>query len=89
MQYVEAEEQPVTHTDSLDAINGCMSFNTYFERDPSLEPGSGCTDPASVTMIKCVFWGGPVSASNANNYGQYRSKFQLVLQKNAFHEVYH
>ncbi|TIA26524.1 hypothetical protein D6C81_00676 [Aureobasidium pullulans] len=61
------------------AINGCMSFNTYFERDPSLEPGSGCTDPASVTMIKCVFWGGPVSASNANNYGQYRSKFQVVI----------
>lgn len=61
------------------AINGCMSFNLYFERDPSVDPGSGCTDPASVTMIKCVFWGGPVSSSNANNYGQYRNQFQIVI----------
>ncbi|KAI5272739.1 hypothetical protein E4T47_04101 [Aureobasidium subglaciale] len=61
------------------AINGCMSFNLYFERDPSVEPAATCTDPASVTMIKCVFWGGPVSQSNANNYGQYRNKFQVVI----------
>ena len=30
-------------------------------------------------MIKCVFWGGPVSSSNANNYGQYRQNFQVVI----------
>jgi hypothetical protein len=30
-------------------------------------------------MIKCVFWGGPVSYKNANNHGQYRSQFQVVI----------
>ncbi|KAG9959038.1 hypothetical protein KCU61_g7845, partial [Aureobasidium melanogenum] len=41
------------------ARNGCVSFNMYFERDPS-----GCSN-SSVTMIKCVYWGGPVSQANA------------------------
>ncbi|RDW75475.1 hypothetical protein BP6252_06617 [Coleophoma cylindrospora] len=60
-------------------VNGCMSFNLYFERDPSVDPGTGCEDPASYTMIKCVFWGGPVTTANALNKGQYRSKFQVVI----------
>ncbi|KAI4722340.1 hypothetical protein E4T48_01227 [Aureobasidium sp. EXF-10727] len=65
-----------------DAIYGCLSFNLYFERDPSVDPGSGasgCENPPSVTYIKCVFWGGPVSKSNANNYGQYRNQFQVLI----------
>ncbi|TIA29393.1 hypothetical protein D6C78_10241 [Aureobasidium pullulans] len=65
-----------------DAIRGCLSFNLYFERDPSVDPGSGasgCENPASVTYIKCVFWGGYVSNANANNYGQYRNKFQVLI----------
>lgn len=37
------------------------------------------TNPRSVTMIKCVFWGGPVNAGNANNYGQYRNQFQVLI----------
>ena len=37
------------------AINGCMSFNLYFERDPSLEPAAGCPNPPSVTNIKYLF----------------------------------
>ncbi|KAG9661666.1 hypothetical protein KCV03_g9039, partial [Aureobasidium melanogenum] len=64
------------------AINGCMAFNIYFERDPSVDPGtgaSGCSNPASVAMIKCVFWGGPVTSANANNNGQYRNQFQVVI----------
>ncbi|KAK6006827.1 hypothetical protein QM012_005835 [Aureobasidium pullulans] len=64
------------------AIYGCLSFNLYFERDPSVDPGfgaSGCENPPSVTYIKCVFWGGPVSRSNANNYGQYRNQFQVLI----------
>ncbi|KAI4728672.1 hypothetical protein E4T49_03498 [Aureobasidium sp. EXF-10728] len=61
------------------AINGCMSFNLYFERDPSVDPAADCPNPASYTMIKCVFWGGPVSSSNANNYGQWRNKFQVAI----------
>lgn len=30
-------------------------------------------------MIKCVFWGGPVTTANALNKGQYRSSFQVVI----------
>ncbi|KAI5242789.1 hypothetical protein E4T43_04582 [Aureobasidium subglaciale] len=62
-----------------DAIRGCVSFNIYFERDPSLVPGPTCVDPSSVTMIKCVFWGSAVSTSNTKNYGQFRSSFNVVV----------
>lgn len=30
-------------------------------------------------MIKRVFWGGPVNQGNANNVGQYRDNFQVVI----------
>lgn len=61
------------------AIQGCSAFNIYFERDPSVDPASNCPDPASTTNIKCVFWGGPVTAANAKNAGQYRTQFQVVI----------
>ena len=63
-----------------DAINGCISVNIYFERDPTVNPGGSCpNNPPSTTTIKCVFWGGPVTADNAVNTGQYRSNFQVVI----------
>ncbi|KAF7927880.1 hypothetical protein BELL_0177g00210 [Botrytis elliptica] len=55
------------------------NMHADFERDPSVEPGASCEDPPSVTMIKCVFWGGPVSTENAVNSGQHRDKFQVVI----------
>ncbi|OCL15259.1 hypothetical protein AOQ84DRAFT_358179 [Glonium stellatum] len=61
------------------SITGCSAFNLYFERDPTLEPATGCTNPPSTTVIKCVFWGGPVSADNAKNKGQWRNQFQVVI----------
>lgn len=61
------------------AISGCAAFNLYFERDPQKDPGTGCENPASTTNIKCVFWGGPVTSANANNAGQWRSNFQVVI----------
>ncbi|THY96115.1 hypothetical protein D6C95_05245 [Aureobasidium pullulans] len=63
-----------------DKTNGCLSFNLYFERDPSVDPNdSSCSNPASVTQIKCVMWGGPTLKSNALNAGQWRNKFQVVI----------
>ncbi|KAF2964091.1 hypothetical protein GQX73_g9463 [Xylaria multiplex] len=50
-------------------INGCRSFNIFFERDPAFQPGESCPDPQSTTLIKCVFWGGPISVDNAKNTG--------------------
>ncbi|RDW56507.1 hypothetical protein BP5796_13148 [Coleophoma crateriformis] len=61
------------------AITGCVGINVFFERDPSVSPGTGCTDPASTTVIKCTFWGGYVAAENALNVGQYRSQFHVVI----------
>ncbi|KAG9645674.1 glycoside hydrolase, partial [Aureobasidium melanogenum] len=63
-----------------DNINGCLSFNIYYERDPSVDPNdASCSNPSSTTNIKCVFWGGPVLKSNALNAGQWRNKFQVVI----------
>jgi hypothetical protein len=32
-----------------------------------------------LTFSKCVFWSGPVTTDNANNAGQWRNKFQVVI----------
>ncbi|KAH0168770.1 hypothetical protein KCU67_g3338, partial [Aureobasidium melanogenum] len=62
------------------AKNGCVSINMYFERDPSVNPDdSSCSNPSSVTMIKCVYWGGPVSQDNAVNTGQIRGGFTVAI----------
>ncbi|KAH0343596.1 hypothetical protein KCU83_g8814, partial [Aureobasidium melanogenum] len=64
------------------AITGCISINIYFEGDPTVDPGSGnsgCANPPSTTTIKCVFWGGPLSFSDAVNTGQWRNQFQVVI----------
>ncbi|KAG9868242.1 hypothetical protein KCU77_g370, partial [Aureobasidium melanogenum] len=62
------------------AKNGCVSINMYFERDPSVNPDdSSCSNPPSVTMIKCVYWGGPVSQDNAVNTGQIRGGFTVAI----------
>lgn len=55
-------------------IDGCVAFNLYYERDPSLDPNAqSCPNPPSVTNIKCVFWGVPVSKATATNNGQFRT----------------
>ncbi|KAI0111186.1 hypothetical protein GGR51DRAFT_557591 [Nemania sp. FL0031] len=62
-----------------DNVNSCSGFNIYFERDPSIVPAASCPDPLSTTVIKCVYWGGHISADNANNYGQWREQFHVVI----------
>ncbi|KAI4723998.1 hypothetical protein E4T49_08281 [Aureobasidium sp. EXF-10728] len=61
------------------AMNGCLSFNIFFERDPVLEPGSGCTNPQAFPNIKCSFWGSALDLSTATNKGQWRSSFQVGI----------
>lgn len=43
------------------------------------EPGDTCEDPPSTTVIKCVFWGGPVTSDTATNEGQWREDFHVVI----------
>ncbi|KAI5247013.1 hypothetical protein E4T42_06178 [Aureobasidium subglaciale] len=61
---------------------GCMAFNVYLERDPSVDPGTGdtgCANPASVVYAKCAMWGGPLTTANAVNTGQMRNKFEVAV----------
>ena len=57
-----------------------MGINIYFERDPKLTPdATSCPNPPSLTQIKCVFWGGPVTTSNTNNPGRTWASFSVVV----------
>ena len=62
-----------------DAKAGCLSFNIYFERDPTLELAASCPDPDAFVNIKCSFWGTGLDATTANNMGQWREKFEVVI----------
>ncbi|KAL9001503.1 MAG: hypothetical protein Q9169_000078 [Polycauliona sp. 2 TL-2023] len=70
--------------DTLDCASlcaeGCESFGIYIERDPSLDPNAlDCPNPPSVTNYKCTLWGAPVVAEQANNKGQWRDAFEVVI----------
>jgi hypothetical protein len=58
---------------------GCLSFNIYFERDPTLDPGPDCTNPPAFANIKCSFWGTGLDTTTANNVGQWRYKFEVAI----------
>ena len=67
------------------AISGCNAFNIYFERDPTVEPGDGCTNPTAFANIKCSFWGSALDETTATNDGQWRSSFQVgIAGSNAY-----
>ncbi|KAJ9641082.1 hypothetical protein H2199_005750 [Coniosporium tulheliwenetii] len=46
---------------------GCIGFNIFFERDPTLDPGVTCENPPAFTNVKCTYWGGPTSPETAVN----------------------
>jgi len=61
-------------------IQGCTSFNIYFERDPTVVPNEDdCPNPPSHTLIKCALFGGTLSASSATNVGQWQAEFNVVI----------
>jgi hypothetical protein len=43
------------------------------------DPGAGCSNPSSTTVIKASFWGNTVGPATATNSGQYRAGFQVVI----------
>lgn len=61
------------------AVSGCISFNLYFERKPTVNPGGGCLNLSSTTTIECVLWGGPVTTGNTVNTGQPREQFVVAI----------
>ncbi|OTA98997.1 hypothetical protein M426DRAFT_27908 [Hypoxylon sp. CI-4A] len=61
-------------------FRGCLGFNIFFERDPTLFPSRGCRNPPATTTIKCVFWGGDVSTeTTTNNTGEVLASFHVVI----------
>jgi hypothetical protein len=65
--------------DQCDAKSGCLSFNIYFERDPTIDPGANCPDPEAFANIKCSFWGTVLDTDTANNVGQWRENFWVSI----------
>lgn len=72
-----------------DQASGCVAFNMYAERDPSLDANNAnCPNPPSTINYKCTLWGAPVCDDEATNYGQYRAHFQVVITaSNAYNKV--
>ncbi|QSZ36796.1 hypothetical protein DSL72_006679 [Monilinia vaccinii-corymbosi] len=68
-----------------DQQEGCIAFNLYMERDPTLEPGANCTNPASTTNFKCVKWGVQISNETATNIGQWRREFLHPMRPKQTH----
>ncbi|EWC47481.1 hypothetical protein DRE_00449 [Drechslerella stenobrocha 248] len=58
----------------------CLAFNLFAERDPAVNPGVGCEDPASLTNYKCTLYSLPFTTTEAaDNLGQWRNKFRVVI----------
>ncbi|CAD0027804.1 unnamed protein product [Aureobasidium pullulans] len=74
---------PKACMDKCTAVSGCNSVNIYFERDPSTSVDASCSNPPSVINVKCVLWGGVVATANANNFGQLRGDFQVLIAGSA------
>ncbi|KAL1301534.1 hypothetical protein AAFC00_005775 [Neodothiora populina] len=63
-----------------DRAQGCVAFNVYIERDPSLDANNQkCPNPPSTINYKCTLWGAPVCDDQATNFGQYRAQFKVVI----------
>ena len=62
-----------------DATAYCSGINIYLERDPSVNPATGCDNPASITNFKCTLFGAPVTSDSATNVGQWRDNFHVVI----------
>ncbi|PQE18832.1 Galactose oxidase protein [Rutstroemia sp. NJR-2017a WRK4] len=80
---------PAICANACNNIQGCTSFNIYFERDPTVVPNEDdCPNPASQTLIKCALFGGVLSASSATNVGQWQADFNVVIAgSNAYNAI--
>ncbi|KAH9222597.1 hypothetical protein DL95DRAFT_505631 [Leptodontidium sp. 2 PMI_412] len=59
---------------------GCTSFNIFFERDPVIFTDKvNCPESASLTRIKCSFFGSAITVADATNDGQFTGKFHVVI----------
>jgi len=68
-----------------DPKGGCMAFNMYIERDPSVDPNdASCANPSGITNYKCTLWGSPVSSGQATNHDEHRNSLLLLRGRMVF-----
>jgi hypothetical protein len=61
----------LTCQSKCDQTTGCVAFNVYAERDPSLAPDAAkCPNPPSTTNFVCTLWGVPICDDEATNSGK-------------------
>nr|OQO29835.1 hypothetical protein B0A51_01992 [Rachicladosporium sp. CCFEE 5018] len=67
---------------ACDARSGCVAFNLYFQREPSVVIGDGCDGEgvASTTWIVCALWSGVVSGEGAVNEGEVQGGFGVGVR---------
>ncbi|KAF7890023.1 uncharacterized protein EAF02_002438 [Botrytis sinoallii] len=76
-----------THTTSY--LDGCIAFNIYIERDPTVDPGYKCSNPPSTINYKCAKWGVQIKKETATNTVQYRKDFRVVISgSNGYNKRY-
>ncbi|OQN98591.1 hypothetical protein B0A48_15854 [Cryoendolithus antarcticus] len=73
---------PPTCASACDARTGCVAFNLYFQREPSVLIGDGCESQgvASTTWIVCALWSGAVSREGAVNEGEMQGGFGVGVR---------
>ncbi|KAF1922845.1 uncharacterized protein M421DRAFT_408360 [Didymella exigua CBS 183.55] len=72
---------------ACDGLEGCASFNIYFQRHPSLAPGRACPNPEANVVVRCALFRSAMSAAQATNNGQERGpvdddgdKFEVLMR---------
>lgn len=69
------------------SISGCTSFDIYFERNPKVNlDKKNCPSSDAQTLVKCAFYGIPLTANEATNDGQYTGKdfYTSIAGSNAY-----
>lgn len=70
----------VSHlNESLDPDGPSADPLLVFERDATVTPGPGCTNPPSLTYIKCSIFGAVLDTTALKNVGQYQDTFHVVI----------
>jgi len=65
-----------------DDMKGCLGFNIFFERDPTLEPSEYCPNPPAGINVKCSFWRKQINANGDMNPGEQRYATTIPVLSN-------
>jgi hypothetical protein len=58
---------------------GCLAFNIFFERSPTLTPGRNFPKPPAFANIKCSLWGAAIDSKTATNRGSKTNQFNSAV----------